>query len=84
MNIEELITASITEFLDVEDYGRFEAYANRDSLKYQKAYGFARSTGDWRVLVDDLKVEAVAAARSAGRAVIQDLCIFRVHRVLVA
>jgi saccharopine dehydrogenase (NAD+, L-glutamate forming) len=28
-----------TEFLDVEGYGRFEAYANRDSLKYQQAYG---------------------------------------------
>ncbi len=28
-----------TEFLDVEGYGRFEAYANRDSLKYQSAYG---------------------------------------------
>lgn len=28
-----------TEFLDVEDYGRFEAYANRDSLKYQDVYG---------------------------------------------
>lgn len=28
-----------TEFLDVDDYGRFEAYANRDSLKYQSAYG---------------------------------------------
>ena len=28
-----------TEFLDVEGYGRFEAYANRDSLKYQNAYG---------------------------------------------
>jgi saccharopine dehydrogenase (NAD+, L-glutamate forming) len=28
-----------TEFLDVEGYGRFEAYANRDSLKYQHAYG---------------------------------------------
>jgi len=27
-----------TEFLDVEGYGRFEAYANRDSLKYQSAY----------------------------------------------
>jgi saccharopine dehydrogenase-like NADP-dependent oxidoreductase len=25
--------------LDVEGYGRFEAYANRDSLKYQSAYG---------------------------------------------
>ncbi|MCA0131536.1 saccharopine dehydrogenase family protein [Winogradskyella alexanderae] len=28
-----------TEFLDIEGYGRFEAYANRDSLKYQHAYG---------------------------------------------
>ncbi|MFV0573426.1 MAG: saccharopine dehydrogenase family protein [Xanthomarina gelatinilytica] len=28
-----------TEFLDVAAYGRFEAYANRDSLKYQSAYG---------------------------------------------
>jgi saccharopine dehydrogenase (NAD+, L-glutamate forming) len=28
-----------TEFLEVEGYGRFEAYANRDSLKYQAAYG---------------------------------------------
>lgn len=28
-----------TEFLEVEGFGRFEAYANRDSLKYQSAYG---------------------------------------------
>jgi len=28
-----------TEFLDVENYGRFEAYANRDSLKYRTIYG---------------------------------------------
>ncbi|MFD1062934.1 saccharopine dehydrogenase family protein [Winogradskyella litorisediminis] len=28
-----------TEFLEVENYGRFEAYANRDSLKYQSVYG---------------------------------------------
>lgn len=28
-----------TEFLEIDDYGRFEAYANRDSLKYQDAYG---------------------------------------------
>jgi len=28
-----------TEFLQVEGYGRFEAYANRDSLKYQSIYG---------------------------------------------
>ncbi len=28
-----------TEFLDIDEYGRFEAYPNRDSLKYQKIYG---------------------------------------------
>lgn len=28
-----------TEFLEVEGYGRFEGYANRDSLKYQSIYG---------------------------------------------
>jgi saccharopine dehydrogenase-like NADP-dependent oxidoreductase len=28
-----------TEFLDVEGYGRFEGYANRDSLKYKSVYG---------------------------------------------
>ena len=28
-----------TEFLEVAGYGRFEAYANRDSLKYQSVYG---------------------------------------------
>jgi saccharopine dehydrogenase (NAD+, L-glutamate forming) len=28
-----------TEFLEVEGYGRFEAYANRNSLKYREIYG---------------------------------------------
>lgn len=28
-----------TEFLEVEGYGRFEVYANRDSLKYRSVYG---------------------------------------------
>ena len=28
-----------TEFLQVEGYGRFEAYANRNSLKYRSVYG---------------------------------------------
>lgn len=28
-----------TEFLEIENYGRFEGYANRNSLKYQKLYG---------------------------------------------
>jgi saccharopine dehydrogenase-like NADP-dependent oxidoreductase len=27
-----------TEFMDVEGYGRFEGYANRDSLKYRSVY----------------------------------------------
>lgn len=27
-----------TEFIDVEGYGRFEGYANRDSLKYREVY----------------------------------------------
>ena len=28
-----------TEFLEIEGFGRFEGYANRDSLKYQTVYG---------------------------------------------
>ena len=32
-----------TEFLDVEGYGRFEAYANRDSLSYREAYGLQKA-----------------------------------------
>ena len=28
-----------TEFLEIDGYGRFEVYANRDSLSYQEAYG---------------------------------------------
>jgi len=28
-----------TEFLDIDAYGRFEAYANRNSLRYQNIYG---------------------------------------------
>ncbi len=28
-----------TEFLEIENYGRFEALANRDSLKYREIYG---------------------------------------------
>ena len=28
-----------TEFLEIEGYGRFEGYANRDSLGYREAYG---------------------------------------------
>jgi saccharopine dehydrogenase-like NADP-dependent oxidoreductase len=28
-----------TEFLEIEGYGKFEAYSNRDSLKYKNVYG---------------------------------------------
>ncbi|WP_136480381.1 saccharopine dehydrogenase family protein [Cognatitamlana onchidii] len=28
-----------TEFVEIDGYGQFEVYANRDSLKYQSAYG---------------------------------------------
>ena len=28
-----------TEFIEIDGYGRFEVYANRDSLKYQSIYG---------------------------------------------
>ena len=28
-----------TEFLEVEGYGKFEGYANRDSLSYRSVYG---------------------------------------------
>ncbi len=31
-----------TEFLDIDNYGRFEAYPNRDSLKYQHIYGLEK------------------------------------------
>ncbi len=30
-----------TEFLDIEGYGKFEVYANRDSLKYREIYGLS-------------------------------------------
>ncbi|XLS28791.1 saccharopine dehydrogenase family protein [Flavobacteriaceae bacterium M23B6Z8] len=30
-----------TEFLDIAGFGKFEAYANRDSLKYREAYGLS-------------------------------------------
>ncbi len=30
-----------TEFLDIDGYGKFEAYANRDSLSYREVYGLS-------------------------------------------
>ena len=38
------------------------ASSSESAQRYQKAYGFARSTGDWRALVADPKVEAVVIA----------------------
>ncbi len=43
-----------TEFLDVEGYGRFEGYANRDSLKYQQVYGLEHVKTFIEVLCDVL------------------------------
>lgn len=37
-----------TEFLDVEGFGRFEAYANRDSLKYRSVYGLDKALTVYR------------------------------------
>ncbi len=38
------------------------ASSPESAQRYQKAYGFARSTADWRALVSDPKVEAVVIA----------------------
>ena len=32
-----------TEFMHIKGYGKFEAYANRDSLKYRTAYGLEKA-----------------------------------------
>lgn len=37
-----------TEFLEVEGFGRFEAYANRDSLKYREIYGLQNADTCYR------------------------------------
>ncbi len=37
-----------TEFMDIDGYGRFEGYPNRDSLKYQKIYGLEKVTTLYR------------------------------------
>lgn len=37
-----------TEFLEVEGFGRFEAYANRDSLKYREIYGLQNAETCYR------------------------------------
>lgn len=37
-----------TEFMEVEGYGRFEGYANRDSLKYKKIYGLENASTVYR------------------------------------
>ncbi len=37
-----------TEFLDIEGYGRFEGYANRDSLNYMESYGLQHALTIYR------------------------------------
>lgn len=37
-----------TKFMQVEGYGRFEGYANRDSLKYKKIYGLENASTVFR------------------------------------
>ncbi len=37
-----------TEFLEIDGYGRFEGYPNRDSLKYQSIYGLEEATTMYR------------------------------------
>lgn len=37
-----------TEFLEVDGYGRFEGYANRDSLKYRSVYGLNEASTVFR------------------------------------
>jgi len=37
-----------TEFMEIDGYGRFEGYPNRDSLKYQKIYGLEDVTTLYR------------------------------------
>lgn len=37
-----------TEFLEIEGYGRFEVYANRDSLKYINVYGLEEALTAYR------------------------------------
>ena len=44
-----------TEFLEVEGYGKFEGYANRDSLKYRTIYG-----------LDDIKTLYRGTVRRVG------------------
>ncbi|MFS4415959.1 saccharopine dehydrogenase family protein [Maribacter sp. 2307ULW6-5] len=37
-----------TEFFEIEGYGRFEGYANRDSLDYREAYGLQKALTIYR------------------------------------
>lgn len=37
-----------TEFFEIEGYGRFEGYANRDSLKYRESYGLQNALTIYR------------------------------------
>lgn len=49
------------------------ASSQASAEKYMKAYGFARATGDWKVLINDPKVEAIviASPQSTHREIVQ-------------
>ncbi|MEM6694069.1 MAG: Gfo/Idh/MocA family oxidoreductase [Pseudomonadota bacterium] len=57
--------ASVGAVFDTELRPRLEmiaASSDESAAEYARAFGFARSTGNWRVLVADEKVEAVVIA----------------------
>ena len=49
------------------------ATSDASAQAYRAAYGFARATGDWRVLVDDPRVQAVVIASPQEAAMIRAL-----------
>jgi saccharopine dehydrogenase-like NADP-dependent oxidoreductase len=53
-----------TEFMDIEGFGRFEGYANRDSLKYRSVYG-----------LDDIQTMYRGTLRRVGYSKAWDLLI---------
>ena len=53
-----------TEFIEIEGYGRFEGYANRDSLKYRSVYG-----------LDDIQTMYRGTLRRVGYSKAWDLLI---------
>ncbi|MEM8554094.1 MAG: Gfo/Idh/MocA family oxidoreductase [Pseudomonadota bacterium] len=52
------------------------ASSDASAARYAKSFGFARCTGDWRVLVHDPKVEAIviASPQSTHREIVEAAC----------